>query len=308
MARGGGGGGDCRDDLARDVNFGRMLHSRRREQGGMFVAAGSAGIAASRRSNASAATARGGTGCNRLTNDDDNNKVGLPCRGNSTQVAVTVRFDDRSADDDDDNDMDDDDRGEGARCRQLAVKHRMGEDVVLTSLEVMNEPNFPDANNGDILMSSHSSSKAFGDRTNPELSNVIDSVEEPPANAAPGIQSMERMDAKSQEGRSYSTEPSELSIEDAGRRKLLTAPPAPTIATAPPPPPKNYPKRKRVNRKCSLSINQPKRAKFSNKCNLRQEVVNNPLACQDDITFGKFYYALWWLGLPQDSIYVPNTP
>jgi hypothetical protein len=89
----------------------------------------------------------------------------------------------------------------------------------------------------------------------------------------------------------------------------------------------------------SLFINQPKRAKFSDRCNLRQEVVNNPLACQDsissgddslhkfsdkcnlrqevvnnplagqdDITFGKFYYALYGGWAFPKTPYLFQTP
>ena len=49
-------------------------------------------------------------------------------------------------------------------------------------------------------------------------------------------------------------------------------------------------------------------SKFSNKCNLRQEVVNNPLACQDDNTFRKFYYALYGGWAFPKTPYLFQTP
>jgi hypothetical protein len=48
-------------------------------------------------------------------------------------------------------------------------------------------------------------------------------------------------------------------------------------------------------------------SKFSNKCNLRQEVVNNPLACQDN-TFRKFYYALYGGWAFPKTPYLFQTP
>ena len=48
-------------------------------------------------------------------------------------------------------------------------------------------------------------------------------------------------------------------------------------------------------------------SKFSNKCNLRQEVVNNPLACQDN-TFRKFYYAIYGGWAFPKTPYLFQTP
>ena len=92
----------------------------------------------------------------------------------------------------------------------------------LSSIEAVNKPRSLEETDGDILMSSHTSSMTRGNRTNLETSQVFDPVDEPAANIAPEILSLERIDEQYQEGKNDGTATRTPADKDVGERKLLS--------------------------------------------------------------------------------------
>ena len=90
-----------------------------------------------------------------------------------------------------------------------------------SSIEAVNKPRSPEETDGDILMSSHTSSMTCGNRTNLEASQVFDSVTEPAANITPEILPLERIDEHYQGGKNNDTVTRKSADKDVGERKLL---------------------------------------------------------------------------------------